>query len=451
VSNLLAVFAVELHIKTNLRFYLRLAIPFGALLGTGIMLPGCGGNPTATPPVTTPTPTPSSSCTTPPVTITHTVSAANAPKLVFLDKSKYPQALCNDGTSAAYVLREGVGAAANRWIVSLEGGGICYDQATCSARAEQSPALVSSAPYQANPSLGAGLGSGLLDSASDNNPDFYDASVVEALYCSSDEWSGAKASPSAFNPQDPTTWNFQGHAILNAVIADLKASHNLSAATEIMLTGQSAGGVGVFLNVNPVAKLVPAGARFVAFSDAGFQNDVDSFNPNGAPPNFTNPNSAPDEIAAQISQVLLLWNASGDPVCSAAVSADPSSQGTCFDPQTLLAPNGTIPFPMLVSNSEKDTFQLGSNGVSGDDMQSGNLTTAESGYVAYFASNMRTNLNSTNPNVSLFSPDSFVHIEATDFMLYSSPVTFPNGTITLQQEIGSWYQAPCSIQRNIAN
>jgi hypothetical protein len=436
--------------KTNLRFCPRVAISYVALLGIGTMLSGCGGSPTATPPVTTPTPTPtpSSSCTTPSATITHTASAASAPQLVFLDKSKYPQALCNDGTPAAYVLRPGAGAAANRWIVSLQGGGECYDQASCSSRAADTPTLVSSAPYQANPSSAFGLG-GLLDSNPSNNPDFYDASTVEVLYCSSDEWSGAKASASAFNPQDPTTWNFQGHAILNAVIADLKASHNLSAATEIMLTGQSSGGVGVFVNVNPVAKLVPSGARFVAFSDAAFDSAVDTFNPTGAPPNYTNPNSIPAEIA-QFGQVLVLWNGSGDPVCSATAS-DPSSQVACYDSETLLAPNGTVTSPMLVSMSEKDTNQLGVNGISGTDIQSGNFTTPESGYIAYFASSMRTNLNSTNPNVSIFSPDSFVHIEATDFTLYSSPVTFPNGAISLQQEIGSWYKAPCSVQRNIAN
>jgi hypothetical protein len=449
LSNLLAVFAVELHMKTNLCFCLRSVISFATLVGIGAMLTGCGGNSTATSPVTTPTPTPSSSCTTPSVTITHTASAANAPQLVFLDKSTYPQALCNDGTPAAYVLRPGAGAAANHWIISLQGGGECYDQASCANRAADTPTLVSSAPYRATPSLALGLG-GLLDSNPSNNPDFYDASTVEVLYCSSDEWSGAKASASAFHPEDPTTWNFQGHAIVNAVVADLKASHNLSAATDIMLTGQSSGGVGVFLNVNPIAKLVPSGARFAAFSDAAFDNAVDTFNPAGAPPNYTNTNSIPAEIT-QFSQVLLLWNGSGDPVCSAATPPDPSSQVACYNSQSLLAPNGTITLPMLVSISQKDTYALGASGISGADIQSGNFTTAESGYIAYFATNMRANLNSTNPNVSIFSPNSFVHIEATDFTLYSSPVTFPNGTITLQQEIGSWYKAPCSVQRNIAN
>ena len=441
--------------KTNLQFRTRLAIPFVTLLGIGILLAGCGGgstsaaDPPGTTPTPTPTPTPSASCSTPSATITHSASATNTPQLVFLDTSKYPQALCNDGTPAAYVVRQGAGAAANRWILSLQGGGVCYDQASCAQRAADSPNLVSSAPYRSNPGPGFGL-QGLLDSAPDNNPDFYDATMVEVLYCSSDEWSGAKSGASTFDSQNPATWNFQGHAILNAVIADLKASHNLSAATNIMLTGQSAGGVGVFLNVNSVAKLIPADARFLAFSDAGFGNVADTFNSNGTPPNYTTPNSVAAELA-QFSQALLLWNGTGDPVCSAATPPDPSSQVACFDTDTLLASGGTITLPMLVSISEKDTDQLSANGISSADIQSGNFTTPESGYIAYFATTMRTNLNSSNPNVALFSPDSLVHVEATDDTLYHTPVAFPNGTITLQQAIGSWYKAPCSVQRNVAN
>jgi hypothetical protein len=86
----------------------------------GLVLTGCGGGKTtASSSPTTPTPTPAASCTTPAVNITHTATAANAPQLVVLSKSTYPQAVCNDGTAGAYVLRPGAGAAANRWIISL--------------------------------------------------------------------------------------------------------------------------------------------------------------------------------------------------------------------------------------------------------------------------------------------------------------------------------------------
>ncbi len=403
---------------------------------------------TTTPPTPTPTPTPSS-CTTTPVTITYSSTTPNSPQLVVLDTTKYPQAKCNDGSAAAYVLRPGVGAAATRWIISLQGGGECYDQATCSNRAATMPTLVSTSSYQTNPSSAFGQ-SGLLTSNSASNPDFYDASAVQVLYCSSDDWSGAKASTSAYSPSDPTTWNFQGHAIVKDVLADLNASHGLSSATEIMFTGQSAGGLGVFDNVNTIAPLIPSNVRFTAYSDAAFGNVIDNFSPTGAPPNYLDTTSTPNEIAKRVPGIAL-WNGTGDAACAVAAGTNTTAQVGCYSGQQLLAPGGGITLPMLVSVSEKDTNQLGTDGISNGDINSGNLTAAESGYVAYFASQMRANLATTNSNVSIFSPDIFAHVEATDPTLFITPQTFPAGTLTLQQSVGAWYKNPCTAQRNIAN
>ncbi len=421
-------------------------------LSLGLVLTGCGaGTTTASSPPTTPTPTPAASCTTPAVTISHTATAANAPQLVVLSKSTYPQALCNDGTAGAYVLRPGAGAAANRWIISLQGGGECFDQATCSTRSSTMPTLVSTASYQANPSSAFGQG-GLLGTTPSTNPDFYDASAVQVLYCSSDDWSGAKAATSAYNPNDPTTWNFQGRAILNSVIADLKANHGFNAATEVMLTGQSAGGVGTFANTNPVAALVPSTARYVSYSDAAFPDGGYDYLATGSPPSYDSPNTTPNQIAKRV-EGLPLWNGTGDPVCSAAASpSDVNAQINCYSGQTLLAPTtGTIKLPMLVSISEEDTNQLGTAGIPASATSGGTLTTSQAGYIAYFAATMRSSVATTNANVSLFVPDFFVHVEATDPSYFNNSIAFPTGTITLQQQVGAWYKAPCSPQRNIAN
>ena len=343
---LLPIFCVREGMNTSARRFSHPAIrsAFALGLASSLLLTGCGAKATSavTTPAPTPTPapipTPASSCSTPAVTITHTATAANSPQLVILDKNKYPLALCNDGTAAAYVLRPGAGAAANRWLISLQGGGECYDQASCSSRAATMPTLVSSASYQANPSSAFGQG-GLLSPAASSNPDFYDASTVQVLYCSSDDWSGAKSSSTTYSPGDPTTWNFQGRAILDAVIADLSASHAFASATEVMLTGQSAGGVGTFANANPVAKLVPSTARFVAYSDAGFGNGVDNFLATAPPPNYIDTVSTPNQIAKR-APALPLWNGTGDPVCAAASPSDVNSQINCYSGQTLLAANG---------------------------------------------------------------------------------------------------------------
>jgi hypothetical protein len=445
-QQLFALMCVRMEMRPNNIIVLR------PLLGCGLfallLLEGCGGGSNTTPPSTTPPPVASGSCTTPPVTITHT-APANSPQLVVLAKEKYPNAVCNDGTAGAYVLRSGAGAAANRWIISLQGGGECFDQVTCAARSSTMPTLVSTASYQANPSTAFGQ-SGLLGSTPANNPDFYDASVVQVLYCSSDDWSGNKTSAATYDPNDPTTWNWQGRAILNAVLADLTANHGFSSATEVMLTGQSAGGVGVFANANPVAKLIPPSARYVAYSDAAFPDGGQDYSASGSAPNYTS-SATPNQITKRILG-LPLWNGSGDPACSAASASDPASQILCYSGQTLLAPStGTINLPMLVSVSEEDTNQLGTAGFPASATKGGTLTASQAGYLSYFASNMRTATSSTNANVSLFVPKIFVHVEATDPTYYNAPEIFPNGTISLQQEVGAWYKAPCSIQRNVAN
>lgn len=385
-------------------------------------------------------------CTTPPVTINHTTSGQNPNpnQLVFLSKSAYPQAVCNDGTQGAYVLRAGQGSGVNRWVISLEGGSDCYDNTSCSSRAAGSPKLVSTAPFASDPSLAPGMG-GLLSSTPTTNPDFYDANEVQIIYCSSDDWSGAKAGAGTFNASDDTTWNFQGRAILDAAIADLKANHGLNSATEVMLTGQSAGGLGVYVNTNDVAKMVPTSARFVSYSDAAFYDEVNVFNPGVAAP-YDDPSQAPAQDSTK-GVGIVLWNGTGDAACAALATTNAEQLG-CYNSQQLLAANGTITLPMLVSEAQQDQAQLSSNGVTAF---AGNLTSQEQAYIQYFAANMRAGLATTNGNVSIFSPDVLVHVEATDPTLFVQPQTFPSGQITLQQVVGAWYKAPCTVQRDIAN
>jgi len=62
----------------------------------------------------------------------------------------YPLALCNDGSAAMFSIRPGFGAAKNRWMIFLDGGASCYDQASCTERASETPDLISSNGYISN-------------------------------------------------------------------------------------------------------------------------------------------------------------------------------------------------------------------------------------------------------------------------------------------------------------
>jgi hypothetical protein len=365
-----------------------------------------------------------------------------------VDTSKYPQAVCNDGTPAAYVIRPGVGAAASRWIISLQGGHDCYDNTSCSTRAAEKSELISTSQLMSNPSLAPGL-TGMLSSNPGEDPDFYDASTVRIAYCSSDDWSGNKAATGSFNVADDSTWNFQGHAILKAVLADLTANHGLNQASEVMLTGESAGGLGVYVNANTVAGLVPKSARYVVYSDAAFGNLVYNFSPSAAPPNYDDPTQTSNQQAEKGAGIAL-WNGTGDAACAAAATT-PTAQLGCYSAQQLLGVGGTLTLPVLVSEAQQDTAQLGTAGIPQSALGTGNFTAAEQGYVSYFAASMRSGLATPNANVSIFSPDVLVHVEQIDQSLYVTPQSFPGATTTLQQVVSKWYQAPCSVQKYIAN
>lgn len=52
--------------------------------------------------------------------------------LKFLDIAKYPLAVCNDGTPAAYYVHRG--ADPSRWLVHQQGGWWCWDDYSCQVR-----------------------------------------------------------------------------------------------------------------------------------------------------------------------------------------------------------------------------------------------------------------------------------------------------------------------------
>lgn len=324
---------------------------------------------------------------------------------------------------------------------------MCNSQSSCSARAADDPQFVSSNPYRNPPAAILEL-DGLQSPDPAVNPDFYDATQVKVLYCSSDYWSGAKTGSGTFDAGNVATWNFQGHAIVAAVLSDLKASHGLSNATEVLFSGESAGGIGVFVNVNAVQGMVPATARFTAISDAGFINDADNFSASGTAPNYTAP--PPPNGGSIPSPGIALWNGSGDSVCHENATT-PSAERDCYQGSHLLASGGTITLPMFVGEAQKDTVQLTNSGISDADISSGNFTPAETGYINYFATQMRSGLSSTNSGVSVFSPDALLHTQANDDVLWNANYDFSGGTTSFQKEVAAWYRTPCTAQRNIAN
>uniref|UniRef100_H3D3E3 Notum pectinacetylesterase 2 n=1 Tax=Tetraodon nigroviridis TaxID=99883 RepID=H3D3E3_TETNG len=152
---------------------------------------------------------------------------------------KNNQVTCNDGTAAGFYLKESKGS--RRWLVFLEGGWCCHSKETCNSRYQNIPRLMSSSGWPQTK-----RGTGILSSRAEENPHWYNANIVFIPYCSSDVWSGTRTAPA------PPEYSFMGSLIIREVIKDL-APKGMKQAKVVMLSGSSAGGIGVMLNIERVA------------------------------------------------------------------------------------------------------------------------------------------------------------------------------------------------------
>jgi hypothetical protein len=210
-----------------------------------------------------------------------------------LDVAVFPDALCNDGTPATLFFRPYVGAAnRNKWVINLHGGGSCADAETCAARWCNCAPNGDVCPYtttptnfdrstmtNAGPAQKAAEGLALRGDPLRPNP-YGDYNQVELDYCTSDLWIGTRhAVPmTTVNPRTdaPVTYriNFLGARVLDADIATLRqagvprlvytigggavALPDLDEATEVIFTGDSAGGFGVMSHLDDLRATLEA-------------------------------------------------------------------------------------------------------------------------------------------------------------------------------------------------
>jgi hypothetical protein len=62
----------------------------------------------------------------------------------------------------------------------------------------------------------------------------------------------------------------RGRNNFDAVVSYLQTTLGMGNATEVILSGGSAGGLAVFYNLDHLATLLPKGVRLTGFPDAGF-------------------------------------------------------------------------------------------------------------------------------------------------------------------------------------
>jgi len=259
---------------------------------------------------------------------------------VSLTLLKDPLARCMDGTMGGYYFRKG--AASNKWVLNLQGGGECVTSTRCAEKALTN--LGSSKHFPATFTFWDEAAVHLSDVSCYANPGLCEYNQVYLPYCSQDLWSGQRTAPS----NATFGFFFSGHHVLSAVVDDLVANRGLADASTLVLTGTSAGGFGVYLNVDWLAARLPT-ASVVGAPIAGFEFYAWPYQG----PGHTSSSLADFRRAAMGGGAYnKLWNATVSPACGAAY---PSEPGACLLPAFLYE---HLAAPLFIMEAQSDSVVL---------------------------------------------------------------------------------------------
>ena len=198
-----------------------------------------------------------------------TISAHTLNKVVVED----PDALCLDGTKAAYYVHEGYDPM--KFVINFEGGGWCGSYAggsptleNCLARSKGD--LGSSAAYPEKLIIGDGI-------LSDNFQNIYrNWTVIHMKYCDGTGHQGYKKEAVDYQGHK---LHFRGHNSTIGKLNDIDAKFNIfKAATHIVVSGESAGGLAAFMWSNYIADRATT-SKVWAVPDSGiFLNEENYLN-----------------------------------------------------------------------------------------------------------------------------------------------------------------------------
>jgi ribosome maturation protein SDO1 len=249
--------------------------------------------------------------------------------LTLFSRSEYPLARCLDGSPAGYYFQEAKNKEdSTKFVIYLNGGGECDNEEACMS-ATTGP--LGSSKYfnkQVNAN-GWYFGSDYCT----NNNDFCGWNHIYDPYCSQDLHAGQRTTKNEWGLV------FAGHHILEATLNDIEKQYNLKEATEILVTGASAGGIGVWTNVDWVAQRYPH-AKVTGISVAGMYFYATYYEG----PDHTNPGSMADFREGAWPNTFALYDAYVDEDCASAMSNSSSSSTSSSSPYPCMLLNNSLPY-----------------------------------------------------------------------------------------------------------
>eukprot|EP00479_Gromia_sphaerica_P011572 TRINITY_DN576_c0_g1_i2.p1 TRINITY_DN576_c0_g1~~TRINITY_DN576_c0_g1_i2.p1 ORF type:complete len:328 (+),score=79.60 TRINITY_DN576_c0_g1_i2:307-1290(+) len=285
----------------------------------------------------------------------------------------------------------------------MQGGGSCYAENECLARTLTD--LGSSTGWDETQILR----NNLLDDDPVINPDFYNWNHIYIRYCDGSCHTGTQS--------QPNEWGlfFAGHLTVMAVVDHATTNFGLGEASEVLVSGSSAGGIGAFVNADPISEKLPD-ACVKASPQAGwyYPDDLDNFQDwiNG--------------VRTPIRNQTVVWDRFLDEACVADNLDEPLRCGSI----STLYPY--IKTPIFMINNQYDSNQLFSQlGVPND----GSAETID--YVIYFGDRFRRSV------IQVLNSSKNDGVYLTACMDHTGVTTSLQGMqingVTYAQSLSDWY------------
>ncbi|GJP32243.1 hypothetical protein CLOM_g16837 [Closterium sp. NIES-68] len=258
------------------------------------------------------------------------VAAGTRLTLTLLPNNRYG-AKCLDGSPPGYFFRPGFGSGSSSWHVHLQYGGWCYTLEKCKERSLTWLGSSNADLQNQNPWKFANWGyMGILSINPVTNPRFYNWNLVVPIYCDG----GGFAGRAGFKNVSETEGVYlDGWKIIKAVLTDVTDYKGLKTASQVLLSGVSAGAEAVVTLCDQLPALVPSAKTTKCLMDSGFFLDALDMNKRSA-------------FRKRIQLLAGLHVFVGNPRCSRATNQ--TKKWKCFFPEH------SLPFvrsPFFVVNS----------------------------------------------------------------------------------------------------
>jgi len=249
-------------------------------------------------------------------------------------------AVCLDGSAPAIYYRKpnttADPGADTKWVIYFKGGGWCTDPVGCKERAAgvlgSSKALKKHQPTFTF--------TGPLDTDAKLNPAFANFHHVVLWYCDGGSFSGNADQPQIVNGSK--VW-YRGRRVLDAMLDFLQeGEYGLGRATEVLLSGGSAGGLSTFLHADYVRSKFAETVKFRAAPISGF---------------FLNHENLKGELeyGTKMGWVFDTMNSTGGVNAGCIATTELSKQWQCIFANASYANVQTSIFPL---NSAIDAWQM---------------------------------------------------------------------------------------------